>query len=211
MNRLSILTFSAAIALVQFALSPPAAAQFGGYSSGGLGGLLSGASPSETPSAGSGGSAMSAAPTVHKNADRKFHFTIPAGWALISGSPNSDSVVFRKGMTSRHFQFHYTAMAPDFPAEASVKASLTSANQDIKLGKNMAAKRRDDKCESNPKNTCARGWELIDSGNAGPQRIIWQVYDKANTYMNFMASAEKDEFPAARAELQAIIDSIKFE
>jgi len=215
MKRLPLLALGAGIALAQFALSPPAAAQFGGLpSAGSLGGLLGGSSSSDAPAAGSGassGSAVSSAPAVHKNADRKFHFTIPAGWALVSGSPNSDSVVFRKGMTSRHFTFHYTGMAPDFPAEASVKASLNSANQDIKLGKNIAAKRRDDKCEGNPKNLCARGWELIDSGNAGPQRIIWQVYDKNNTYINFMASAEKDEFPAARAELQAIIDSIKFE
>ena len=102
-------------------------------------------------------------------------------------------------------------MSPDFTAEASVKASLNSAKTDIKLGKNIDAKRRDEKCESNPKNICARGWELIDNGDSGPPRIIFQAYDKANTYYNFNASAEKPEFPAARAELQAIIDSIKFE
>jgi len=153
----------------------------------------------------------STAPQTYKNADRKFHFTIPAGWTKISGEPNSATAVFRKVGTSEFFQFNYTAMASNFPAEASVNASLNTAKQEVKQGKNIAAKRRDDRCESNPKNLCARGWELIDSGNAGPQRIIWQAYDKNNYYFNFMASAEKAEFGAARSGLQSVIDSIKFE
>jgi hypothetical protein len=152
----------------------------------------------------------SAAPVTYGNKARNFQFTIPAGWAKVDGDPNSDSAQFRKVGTSRHFNFHYTAMAADFPAETSVKASLKSATDEVKQGTNLSAKRRDDRCASDPKKLCARGWELVDSGKQGPQRIIWQAYDTGNYYFNFMASAEASEFEPARSELQGIIDSIKF-
>lgn len=151
------------------------------------------------------------APFTYRNAGRKFHVTLPAGWSQVSGDPNSDSAVFSRAGTSQRFQFHFAPMAPGFPVEASVRASLTKAKVDIGLGKNIAAKRRDDKCESNPAKICARGWELIDSGKTGPQRIIWQAYDGANYYYNFMGSAEPAEFDRVRASLQTIVDSIQFE
>ncbi len=205
-KRFNLLTL--VFAASQILVVSPALAQLPNL--GGIGGsLMSGSA--DKPAAGGGGGGASSAPVTHKHGSQKFHFTIPAGWAKTNGDLGGDSILFRKGNTSAHFQYHFTGMAGNFPAESSVAASLNSAKQDIKLGKNVSAKRRDDKCESNPKNLCARGWELIDSGNAGPQRIIWQVYDKNNTYFNFMASAEKAEFPAVQAELQAIIDSIKFE
>ncbi|MEI6984750.1 MAG: hypothetical protein WCK65_01355 [Rhodospirillaceae bacterium] len=211
MIALALPILGAGVALCQLGSSVPALAQFG-LPTGNIGSSILSGGTSASPSADSDATeASSTVPMIYQNTDRKFRFTIPAGWVKVQGDPNSDSVVFRKGMTSSHFQFHYTGMSPDFPAEASVKASLNSAKQDIKLGKNIEAKRRDDKCESNPKALCARGWELIDSGNSGPQRIIWQVYDKNNTYINLMASAEKEEFNAARVELQSIINSIKFQ
>jgi hypothetical protein len=152
----------------------------------------------------------STAPVTYRNESRRFQFTIPAGWALTDGDPNSDSAVFRKGATSSHFQFHYTQMASDFPAETSVQVSLKSALEEVKQGKNLSAKRRNEKCTHDPKKLCARGWELVDNGERGPQRIIWQAYDMNNFYFNFMASAENTEFGTARGELQGIIDSIHF-
>lgn len=153
----------------------------------------------------------STAATTYSNKGRKFHFTIPAGWAKVGGDPDSDSAEFRKVGTSQHFLFHYTRMAPDFPAEAAVKASLDRAKNEIKQGINMAAKRRDDPCQSKSKALCARGWELIDSGKDGHQRIIWQAYDKESFYYNFMAASDPAEFQGARATLQQVIDSVKFE
>lgn len=156
------------------------------------------------------GEVMSSAPVTYTNKARNFQFTIPAGWAKVEGDPAGDSVVFRKGRTTLSFNLHYTQMSADFPAETSVKASLKSAQEEVRQGKNIAAKRRDEMCVANPKKLCARGWELIDNGKSGPQRIIWQAYDTANFYFNFMASAESNEFAGARAELQSIIDSVKF-
>ncbi|MBF0488608.1 MAG: hypothetical protein HQK98_10640 [Nitrospirae bacterium] len=147
----------------------------------------------------------------YTNNTRKFTFTIPAGWEISSGTPDSDNMVFRKTGTTQHFAFQYTQLASDFPAEASVKASLKTAMEDIKHGKNIAAKRRDDVKKVNGKNVLyARGWELIDAGKNGPQRIIWQCYDRENFYFNFMASAQSNEFDEAKPTLQKIIDSIKF-
>ncbi|MBF0319758.1 MAG: hypothetical protein HQL01_08150 [Nitrospirae bacterium] len=153
----------------------------------------------------------SAEGTTYTNNQRRFTFTIPAGWEIVSGTPDSDNMVFRKSGTSLHFMYQYTPLGGSFPAEASVKASLKSAQEDIKLGKNIAAKRRDDVKKINNKTILyARGWELIDAGKNGPQRIIWQCYDRENFYFNFMASSESNEFAQARPQLQAIIDSIKF-
>jgi hypothetical protein len=153
---------------------------------------------------------MSSAPVTYTNKARNFQFTIPAGWAKTDGDPAGETATFRKGQTTAHFNFHYTQLSADFPAETSVKASLKSAQEEVRQGKNIAAKRRDGMCVANPKKLCARGWELIDNGKSGPQRIIWQAYDGGNFYFNFMASAELAEFPAQRAELQGIIDSVKF-
>ncbi|MBF0516303.1 MAG: hypothetical protein HQK97_04155 [Nitrospirae bacterium] len=149
--------------------------------------------------------------TTYTNNQRSFTFTIPQGWQITDGSADSDHMVIRKTGTTQHFQYQYTPLGGSFPAEAGVKASLKSALEDIKLGKNIAAKRRDDVKKINNKTVLyARGWELIDAGKGGPQRIIWQCYDRENFYFNFMASAESNEFAAARPELQKIIDSIKF-
>jgi len=156
------------------------------------------------------GEVMSTAPVTYTNTARNFRFTIPAGWAKVGGDPTTDSAEFRKGRTTMSFNYHYTQLASDFPAETSVKASLKSALEEVKKGKNIAAKRRDEMCVANPKKLCARGWELTDNGKSGPQRIIFQAYDGANFYFNFMSAAESNEFPAGRAELQGIIDSVKF-
>lgn len=158
------------------------------------------------------GGIISAAGGTFRNDDRKFSFTLPPGWEKTAGDPNSDNVTFRRGNTSQHFTFHYTAMSPSFPAGSSVQASLKSAKEDVKLGKNLSAKRRDDICGPKDKKvTCARGWELIDSGKGGYQRIIYQCYDRNNFYFNFIASSETGEFAGAQDMLQGIIDSIKFE
>jgi hypothetical protein len=171
------------------------------------------AAPVAGGAAGSPGTAESAstAATTYSNKERKFHFTILAGWTKVGGDPNSDSAEFRKVGTSQHFLFHYTRMAPDFPAETAVKVSLERAKDEIKQGINIAAKRRDDACLSKSKALCARGWELIDSGKDGHQRIIWQAYDKESYYYNFMAASDPAEFQGARAALQQVIDSVRFE
>ncbi|MBF0554840.1 MAG: hypothetical protein HQK96_09850 [Nitrospirae bacterium] len=148
---------------------------------------------------------------TYTNNQRKFTFTIPSGWEVVSGTPDADNMVFRKTGTSQHFSYQYTPLGGSFPAEASVKASLKTALEDIKLGKNIAAKRRDDVKKINNKTVLyTRGWELTDAGKNGPQRIIWQCYDRENFYFNFMASSESNEFDAAKPQLQKIIDSIKF-
>lgn len=162
-------------------------------------------------SASSSAQAGSTAPATYSNKARKFHFTIPAGWAKVGGDPDSDSVQFQKVGGTASFQFHYTSMASNFPAETSVKASLNAAKDEVKRGKNIDAKRRDDMCQSKPKVLCARGWELIDNGHDGHQRIIWQVYDKDNYYFNFMGASDTAEFPGARAVLQEVINSVKFD
>ena len=171
----------------------------------------------QTPASGSASSSSasvqsgSTAPVTYSNKARKFHFTIPAGWAKINGDPDSNTLLLQKVGGSASFQFHYTGMASNFPAEASVKASLNMAKDEVKRGNNIAAKRRDDKCQSNPKVLCARGWELIDDGHDGHQRIIWQAYDKDNFYYNFMGASNTPDFQAARATLQEVIESVKFD
>ncbi len=156
--------------------------------------------------ASTGGAVGSAEAVTYKNTGRHYSFTIPAGWAKQSGDENSDMVLFMAVPLSKtcSFQVNMTRMQADFPAEASVKASLDSAKKDIAIDKNISAKRRDEAGYT-------RGWELTEKGKAGGhQRIIYQAYDKENYYLNMMAAAETEHFEECRPALQQIIDSIKF-
>ncbi|MBL6986230.1 MAG: hypothetical protein ACU83U_07245 [Gammaproteobacteria bacterium] len=161
-----------------------------------------------------GGSAGSTEAVTYKNKDRNFSFTIPAGWSKQSGDVNSDMVLFMQEPLTKtcSFQFNMTRMQMDFPAEASVKASLDSAKKDIKIDKNLSAKRRDESgMENGKKVRFARGWELTEKGKAGGhQRIIYQAYDRQNYYINMMGAAETEHFDECRPALQQIIASIKF-
>jgi hypothetical protein len=167
----------------------------------------------QSEAAGSGASASTEAMT-YKNKARNFSFTIPAGWSKQSGDVDSDMVIFMQEPLSKtcSFQFNITSMQADFPAEASVKASLDTAKKDVKSGKNISAKRRDESGKEKGKNVrFTRGWELVEKGQAGsPQRIIYQAYDRQNNYYNMMAAAETEHFEECRPGLQKIIDSIKF-
>jgi hypothetical protein len=156
----------------------------------------------------------SATAVTYTNTDRHYSFTIPAGWAKQSGDVNSEMVLFMAQPLTKtcSFQVNMTRMQMDFPAEASVKASLDSAKKDIAIDKNISAKRRDESgMENGKKVKFTRGWELTEKGTAGGhQRIIYQAYDRQNYYLNMMAAAETEHFEACRPELQQIIDSIKF-
>jgi len=156
----------------------------------------------------------STAAITYKNNDRNFSFTIPAGWAKMSGDVNSDTVSFMIMPTAKTcgFTVNMTRMQKDFPAESSVKVSLDSAKKDIAIDKNISAKRRDESGMKNGKQMkFTRGWELVEKGKAGGhQRIIYQMYDQQNYYINMMASAETEHFEECRPALQKIIDSIKF-
>lgn len=151
---------------------------------------------------------------TYKNTGRNFSFVIPAGWSKQGGDVNSDMVLFMQQPLSKtcSFQVNMTRMQLDFPAEASVKASLDSAKKDIKINKNLSAKRRDESgMEKGKKVRFTRGWELVEKGQAGGhQRIIYQAYDRQNYYINMMAAAETEHFEECRPTLQKIVDSIKF-
>jgi len=150
---------------------------------------------------------VSTAPVTYKNTERNFSFTIPAGWKRTEGAPNSAGEGFGKPGTTRFFHIHYTQMVPSFPAKASVDASLKTAKEEVGIGKLLSAKRRDDAGGK------IIGWEIVESRKGGGgthQRIIWQCYDKDNYYYNFGVVSHPDQFDAARAELQGILNSIKF-
>lgn len=155
-----------------------------------------------------------AEPVTYTNKDRHFSFTIPADWAKQSGDVNSDTVLFMAQPLSKtcSFQVNMTRMQLDFPAEASVAASLDSATKDIAIDKNISAKRRDESGLENGQSVqFTRGWELMEKGQkSGHQRIIYQAYDRENYYLNMMAAAETEHFEVCRPDLQKIIDSIKF-
>lgn len=173
------------------------------------------ATKAATGNTGSGFPVGSSAPVTYKNEGRNFSFTIPAGWSKQQGDSNSESALFMKVpiKTSCSFQFHMTRMRPSFPAEASVKASLKAAKEDITIDKLIAAKRRDESGKENGKTVrFTRGWEIVEKGKPDShQRIIYQAYDRENYYFNMMAAASTPEqFTQCHPELRQIIDSIKF-
>jgi len=161
---------------------------------------------------GGAGAKTFSAPTTFRNTDRRFEFTIPAGWMQESGDVQSEQgAVFQKADRTISFNFHMTQMVPSFPASASVTASLKQANEEIQIKKLLSATRRDGGVKA-PGTPRVIGWEVTESekGSGGFQRIIWQCYDQDNYYFNFMAATEPQHFQSAKAEMQKIIDSIAF-
>jgi len=146
--------------------------------------------------------------TTYRNTLRNFQFTLPAGWQEVE-DPNSESVLSMKVGYPRSFNITIEQMVPSFPRDAAVKAGLDQARELVTINKLLEAKRRDD--GSIKKGCGVIGWEQTEAPQKNSfQRIIWQAYDGENYYYNFMAATENEDFPAARAELQQIIDSIKF-
>ena len=153
--------------------------------------------------------AVNKAPVTYKNAARNFSFTLPVGWEQVKDANAMDISVGKPGTRSA-FLVHMTRMVSSFPAKASVDASLKTAKEEMAIGKLISAKRRDD--PPGPKPTVI-GWEIIESptgGGGSHQRIIWQCYDGQNYYYNFMTSTSPEQFNASRAELQGIINSVRF-
>jgi hypothetical protein len=157
---------------------------------------------------------VSAAPVTYQNKVRNFSYTIPAGWRLERGDPagnaEKENIIFMKPGTTCGFTIHWTQMVPSFPRKASVDASYKQAMEEKGIGKYMAVKRRD---QGGQGKDGVIGWETIETaekGSGGFQRIQWQCYDGQNYMYSFMAHCEPKDFNANRADLQRIIDSIKF-
>jgi hypothetical protein len=157
---------------------------------------------------------VSTAPVTYQNKVRNFSYTIPAGWRLERGDPTGsaerDNIIFMKPGTTCGFTIHWTQMVPSFPRKASVDASYKSAMEEKSIGKYLAVKRRD---QGGKGKEGIIGWETIETaekGSGGFQRIQWQCYDSQNYMYSFMAHSEPKDFNANRAEMQRIIDSIKF-
>ena len=155
---------------------------------------------------------VSTAPVTYQNKVRPFAYTVSAGWRLERGDPagnaERDNITFMKPGTTCGFTIHWTQMVPSFPRKASVDASYKSAVEEKGIGKYLAVKRRDQGGKEG-----IIGWETIETaekGSGGFQRIQWQCYDGQNYYYSFIAHCEPKDFNANRADLQRIIDSIRF-
>ena len=155
---------------------------------------------------------VSTAPVTYQNKVRSFSYTIPAGWRLERGDPTGnaerDNIIFMKPGTTCGFNIHWTQMVPSFPRQSAVDASYKQAMEEKGIGKYLAVKRRDQGGKDG-----VIGWETIETpekGSGGFQRIQWQCYDGQNYMYSFMAHSEPKDFNANRAEMQRIIDSIRF-
>ncbi len=149
---------------------------------------------------------VSTAPVTYQNKARSFSYTIPAGWRLERGDPSGNEPIFMKPGTTCGFTMHINQMVPSFPRKAAVDAGYKSAMEEKTINKYMAVKRRN-------QGTNIIGWETIETaekGSGGFQRIQWQCYDPQNYYYSFMAHSEPKDFNANRAQLQGIIDSVRF-
>ncbi len=197
-----------------FLVVSPATAQLGLFKQG-LDAVTGGKAPAtpdaqsaQAPGASSGGKVLTQ-DTTFTNTARKFQFTIPAGWEIVEGSPDSESVGFRYMKNTMGFNFHAEQMVPSFPRASAVSAGLKQDQERVTIKKLLQAKRRDD---GDAKKKCGViGWEIVEAPQKnGFQRIIWQCYDGENFYMNFMAYSENQEFTASEATLRKIMDSIRF-
>ena len=156
---------------------------------------------------------VSTAPVTYQCTIRKFSYTIPAGWRLERGNPagstdEREDIIFMKPGTTCGFIIKWHQYVPSFPRKANVDASYKSAMEEKAIGKYISVKRRDQGGKEG-----IIGWETIETaekGSGGFQRIQWNCWDPQNFMYTFMAHSEPKDFNANRAELQRIIDSIRF-
>jgi hypothetical protein len=149
-----------------------------------------------------------ASPMTYKN-KRNFSYTVPAGWQKEQGDPTGESVGFGRPGSTVAFVIHINQNVPSFPRKTVVDAGFKQAKEEMTIRKYMAVKRRDQGGKSG-----VIGWETIETaekGSGGFQRIQWQCYDKDNYYYNFITSVNPQQFNQYRAEMQRIIDSIRFD
>jgi hypothetical protein len=156
---------------------------------------------------------VSTAPVTYQCTVRKFSYTIPAGWRLERGNPagstdEREGIIFMKPGTTCGFSIMWHQYVPSFPRQANVDASYKSAMEEKAIGKYISVKLRG----QGGKNGII-GWETVETaakGSGGFQRIQWNCWDPQNYSYIFQAYSEPKDFNANRAELQRIIDSIKF-
>lgn len=156
---------------------------------------------------------VSTAPVTYQCKIRNFSYTIPAGWRLERGNPagstdERENIIFMKPGTTCGFTIGWHQYVPSFPRKANVDASYKSAMEEKAIGKYISVKRRDQGGKEG-----IIGWETIETaekGSGGFQRIQWNCWDTQNYMYTFMAHCEPKDFSANRAELQRIIDSIRF-
>lgn len=156
---------------------------------------------------------VSTAPVTYQCKIRNFSYTIPAGWRLERGNPagstdESENIIFMKPGTTCGFTIAWHQYVPSFPRKANVDASYKSAMEEKAIGKYISVKRRDQGGKEG-----IIGWETIETagkGSGGFQRIQWNCWDTQNYMYTFMAHSEPKDFNANRAQLQGIIDSIRF-
>jgi hypothetical protein len=157
---------------------------------------------------------VSTAPVTYQCKIRNFSYTIPAGWRLERGNPagstdERENIIFMKPGTTCGFTIAWHQYVPSFPRKANVDASYKQAMEEKAIGKYISVKRRDQNSKQG-----IIGWETIETaekGSGGFQRIQWNCWDPQNYMYTFMAHCEPKDFNANRAELQRIIDSIRFQ
>jgi hypothetical protein len=148
-------------------------------------------------------------PMIFKNRVRPFSYTIPAGWQKEGGDPTGERADFGRPGSTASFNFHFTQMVPSFPRKAAVDAGYKQAKEEMSIGKYLSVRRKDQTGKNG-----VIGWETIETaakGSGGFQRIQWQCYDSNNYYYSFMTAVNPQQFNQYRAEMQRIIDSIRFE
>jgi hypothetical protein len=213
------------LALLGLWLAPPLGAQWGTIQSG-VDLLKKGKETpppqQQSPRANEGKIALSdktgasSAPVTYRCTVRRFSYTIPAGWRLERGNPagskdEREGILFMKPGTTCGFNIHWHQYVPSFPRQANVDASYKSAMEEKGIGKYLVVKRRD---QGGGGKQGIIGWETVETaekGSGGFQRIQWNCWDPENYMYIFQAYSEPKDFNANRAELQRIIDSIKFD
>jgi hypothetical protein len=157
---------------------------------------------------------VSTAPVTYQCTIRKFSYTIPAGWRLERGNPagskdEREDIIFMKPGTTCAFSIQWHQYPPDTKiSKANVESSYKTAMSEKSIGKYLSVKRRDQGGKDG-----IIGWETIETaekGSGGFQRIQWNCWDPQNYSYTFIAHCEPKDFNANRAEMQRIIDSIKF-
>jgi hypothetical protein len=154
---------------------------------------------------------VSTAPVTYPGKVRPFSYTIPAGWRLERGDPTGNAeradIIFMKPGTTCGFNIHWAQRVPSFPRKASGDASYNSALEENASASTFPSSGVIERPKWGHRRETI---ETAEKGSGGFQRIQWQCHDGKNYMFSFMAHSEPKDINANRAELQKIIDSVRF-
>jgi len=168
------------------------------------------------------GTRAATAPVTYENKFRPFSYSIPPGWTLVKGDPTgyaadfgSGGIEFKKDGSRCYFSISWNQY-PQCSRKELMEQKFEKAVKEKNSGHHMAVKDRDVeeylavKRRNQGGEEGIIGCETIAIDWTGTFCIKWECTDGENYFYRFSTRCYEKNCNAHRAEMQRIIDSIRF-